>query len=123
MTAIEGQQFGSWTLMKLDPTRKRALVTCQCGATGQVSTEALLSRENCRLRLQDDEAPGRAIEACRLREGERADGLKMTSAQAEHADLRERLSLSCLKRFGPRLAYLPRPDPSEGSASASRRGC
>jgi hypothetical protein len=45
MTAIEGQQFGSWTLMKLDPTRKRALVICQCGATGQVSTEALLSRE------------------------------------------------------------------------------
>ena len=31
----------------------------------------------------------------------------MTSAEAEQADLRERLSLSCLKRFGPRLASDP----------------
>ena len=94
---------------------------------GQVSTEALLSREtvgcDCRM-TKRPVAPSKPVAYAKAKEGERADGLKrMTSAEAEQADLRERLSLSCLKRFGPRLAYLPRPDLSEGSASASRRGC
>ena len=86
MTAIEGQQFGSWTLMKLDPTRKRALVICQCGATGQVSTEALLSRETVGCGCRMTKRPVAPSKPVALREGERADGLKMTSAERGGGD-------------------------------------
>jgi hypothetical protein len=47
------QQFGAWTVARIDPTGKRVTVICQCGTTAQIAVDALISGESkgcgCRL--------------------------------------------------------------------------
>jgi hypothetical protein len=43
MTDVTGKQFGSWTVLSIDPGGKRAGCRCACGRLQAVSVEALIS--------------------------------------------------------------------------------